>query len=201
MVASPQNGEAKSAPVPLFLSGMTAERKDRQLALSAVIVSLTIFAMIAPFARLPLPRVWGFIPAYQSALTISDLITAVFLFAQLSILRVRGLLVLASGYLFTALIAIAHMLTFPGLFSATGMLGAGPQSTAWLYMFWHGAFPIAVIAYALTKDDSLSAVRSSASARYLVPFCIGGVIASVVTLTLLATAGHSLLPDIMRGDA
>jgi len=201
MLANPQNSETKAAAVPLFLSGMTAERRDRRLALTAVIVSVTIFASVAPFARLALPHVWGFIPAYQSALAVSDLITAVFLFAQLSLTRVRGLLVLASGYLFTALIAIAHMLTFPGLFSPSGLLGAGPQSTAWLYMFWHGAFPIAVIAYALTKDDSLSAVRSSASARYLVPFCIGGVIASVVTLTLLATAGHSLLPDIMRGDA
>ncbi len=187
--------------LPLFLSTIRAERRDRRLALIAVIISVTIFAVVAPFARLPLPRVWGFIPAYQSALTISDLITAIFLFAQLSILRVRGLLALASGYLFAALIAIAHLLTFPGLFSAAGLLGAGPQSTAWLYMFWHGGFPIAVIVYALTKDDSLSGVRASASARYLVPFSVVGVVASVVTLTVLATVGQAVLPSIMRADA
>ena len=199
-MANSQNSE-KAAAAPLFLSNMTAERRERRLALSAVIVSFTIFAMAAPFARLPLPHVWSFIPAYQSALTVSDLITAVFLFAQLSLLRVRGLLVLASGYLFTALMALAHMLTFPGLFSTTGLLGGGPQSTAWLYMFWHGAFPMAVIAYALTKDDGLPTARSSAAARYLVPLCIGSAIAAVAMLTLIATAGQSLLPDIMRGDA
>ena len=192
---------APKSELPLFLSTITPERRDRRLALVAVIVSVAIFATIAPFARLPLPRVWGFVPAYESALIVSDLITATFLFAQLSIVPVRGMLVLASGYLFTALIAAAHMLTFPDLFSATGLLGAGPQSTAWLYMFWHGTFPIAVIAYALTKDDGLSPKRSGASARYLVPISIAGVVVWTVAMTLMATVGQSFLPDIMRGDS
>ena len=197
-MAITQIGKPK-AELPLFLSTISAEHRDRRIALIAAIISVAIFASIAPFARLPLPRVWGFIPAYESALAICDLITAVFLFVQLSILRVRGLLVLAAGYLFTALIALAHMLTFPGLFSATGLLGAGPQSTAWLYMLWHGFFPVAVLIYARTKDDGLSAVRS-VSARHLVALSILAVIALVLVLTLLATEGQSLLPAIMRGD-
>jgi len=61
---------------------------------------------------------------------INDLITAILLFGQFGILRSRALLVLASGYLLTAFMAVAHALTFPGLFSPTGLLGAGPQSTA-----------------------------------------------------------------------
>jgi PAS domain S-box-containing protein len=200
-VAKEETSELRTAESPLFLSTMTAERRDRRLALTAVIISVTIFAIAAPLARLPLPRVPGFIPAYESALIISDLITAIFLFAQLAILRVRGVLVLASGYLFTALIAFAHMLTFPGAFAAAGLLGAGPQSTAWLYMFWHAAFPIAVIAYALTKEDGLGAARSGASHRHVVPLSVAGAVATVVALTLLATAGQSLLPSIMRGDS
>ena len=55
---------------------------------------------------------------------------------------------LAGGYLFTTFITVAHALTFPGLFSPEGLLGAGPQTTAWLYMVWHGVFPLCVIAYA-----------------------------------------------------
>ncbi len=38
---------------------------------------------------------------------------------------------------------------FPDCSRRPGLLGAGPQSTAWLYMFWHGGFPLLVIAYAL----------------------------------------------------
>ena len=34
---------------------------------------------------------------------------------------------LASGYFFTARMAIAHALTLPGLFAPAGLLHAGPQ--------------------------------------------------------------------------
>jgi len=46
-----------------------------------------------------------------------------------------------------------HALTFPGPFAPSGLLGAGPQSTAWLYMCWHGGFPVFVVAYALCKQN------------------------------------------------
>ena len=75
--------------------------------------------------------------------TVNDLITAVLLFSQFFILRSWALLFLASGYLFTAPVALIHALTFPGLFSPTGLLGAGPQTTAWLFMIWHGGFEVA----------------------------------------------------------
>ena len=32
-------------------------------------------------------------------------------------------------------------------------MGSGPQTTAWLHMFWHAAFALLVIACAFTKDD------------------------------------------------
>jgi hypothetical protein len=43
-----------------------------------------------------------------------------------------------------------HALSFPGLFSPRGLLGAGPQTTAWLYMFWHGGFLLAA-AYSIAE--------------------------------------------------
>jgi len=59
--------------------------------------------------------------------------------------------VIASGHLFTALVVIPWMLTFPGVFAPMGLLGAGLQSTNWLYVLWHAGFPMFVIAYALLK--------------------------------------------------
>ena len=117
----------------VFLSTVPAGPAERRLALAVGLVSVLIFAALAPFARVPLAKIWAFIPVYESALVTNDLITAVLLFGQFGILGSRALLVLASGYLFTALMTVAHALTFPGLFTPTGLLGAGPQSTAWLY--------------------------------------------------------------------
>jgi hypothetical protein len=180
------------------LSTVAARPLDRRLALAVVAVSAAAFALAAPFARLQLQQIWAFIPAYQSALALSDLITAVLLYVQFPILRSRALLVLAAGYLFTALIAVVHALTFPGLFAPGGLLGAGPQTTAWLYMFWHAGFPLAVIFYALVKGGPRE--RSRAEVSSAIAASVAVVVAAIVVVTLIATAGHAELPAIMRGN-
>ena len=138
-------------------------RGDKRLPLIAIILSLSIFVAMLPYARTQLPRVDAFIPVYQSALIISDLITAVLLYTHFSAHRSRALLALGGGYLFTAAMAAMHLLTFPGLFAPGGLLGAGPQTTAWLYMFWHGVFPLAVIAYASLKGRDTKNERPDVS--------------------------------------
>ena len=183
-----------------FLPTLPARPFDRRLALAAVAVSTLIFAAVAPFARLQLPTVWAFIPSYQSALALNDLITAVLLYAQFWTFRSRALLWLASGYLFTALMAVVHALTFPGLFAPTGLMGAGPQTTAWLYMFWHGGFPLAVIAYALQKPNGVEPGPSFRSAGGAVALSLIAVVAAAAGLALLATAGQGALPAIMQGN-
>jgi len=180
-----------------FVSAMPAGRREVRFAIGAVLVSAAIFCAAAPFATMQFAHVPAFIPAYQAALVISDLITAVLLFGQFNVLRSRALLLLASGYLFTAFIAFSHALTFPGVFSATGLLGAGPQSTAWLFMFWHGGFPLFVIAYALLKDDGPEARGTSGLTRGRTGITIlAGVattLAIVCALTFVATAKQDLL--------
>src|SRR5258707_242789 len=145
------DSRAAAASERLFLSTIPAGAADRRLALAFVAVSAILFVSLAPFAKTPLTPVVAFIPLYQSALVISDLLTAVLLFNQYSILRSKALLLLASAYLFTAFITVSHTLSFPGVFAPGGLLGSGPQTTAWLYMFWHGGFPLLVAAYARLK--------------------------------------------------
>ena len=96
---------------------------------------------------------------------------------------------------------VAHLLTFPGLFSTTGLLGAGPQSTAWLYMLWHSGFPVVIIAYALWKDDDKRAAAPEGQAARDLMFGALVALAAAVALTLLATWGQALLPPIMQGNS
>src|SRR5438094_3850984 len=184
----------------VFLSTLPAGRGERRLALTVVLVSAAIFLTAVPFAKMPLAQISAFIPIYESALVINDLITAGLLFGQFSFLRSRALCVLASGYLFTALMTVSHALTFPGLFSPTGLLGAGPQSTAWLYMLWHGGFPLLVIAYALLKDAGRETERPRGRAGVAVLSSVAAVFVVAGGLTLLATSGQDVLPAIMLGN-
>ena len=182
----------------IFLSTMPATRRDRMAALAVVGVSAVLFACAVPFAGVPLTPVPAFVASYQSALAINDLITAVLLFSQFAISRSRALLLLASGYLFTAMAAIVHALTFPGLFAPGGLLGAGTQTTVWLYMVWHGGFPLLVLGYALLKArDNEPKIRGSTGAA---------IVASIVTVsvamaafTWLVTAQHDRLPILLSG--
>jgi len=128
---------------------------------------------------------------------VNDSITAVLLFAQFSILRSRALLVIASGYFFTALVVVAWMLTFPGVFAPSGLLGAGPQSTNWLYMLWHAGFPMFVIAYALLKDADPAKQFWQGSAGAGILSSVAMTAAIVCVATFLITAYDPLLPRLM----
>jgi two-component system, NarL family, sensor histidine kinase UhpB len=199
------NGSETSSPsvsdhrADAFLSTLPAGAGQRRLGWSVVLVSAVIFAAMAPFAQTQLAPLSAFIPAYQSAIVVNDLITAVLLFGQYSILGSVGLAVLASGYLVTARLAATHMMTFPGLFAPAGLLGAGPQTTAWLYMFWHATFPLAVITYARTTDrqDATWGPRGRGSGIVIAGCVLVAVVVACV-LALVVTKGIDQLPPIMQ---
>ena len=189
---------APAAAGPDVLFTTAAGRRQRAAALAAVSISAVVFVAVLPFAKQPLTPVWGFIPAYESALALNDLITAALLFGQFAILRSRRLLYLASAYLFACFMAIAHVLSFPGLFTAGGLLGAGPQTTAWLYMFWHAGFPLLVLAYAM--DGQRQAEAAGVRPLAAIGWSVAASIVAAGALTLLAAAGENALPPIMRGN-
>src|ERR1043165_19835 len=95
-----------------FLSTLPASPRAQRLAWAGGLLSVGVFCARAPYAKTQLARIWAFIPVYESALIISDLITATLLFGQFHSFRMRSLFVLAAGYLFCGLSAIVHMLTY-----------------------------------------------------------------------------------------
>ncbi len=191
---------AAAASPARLLSSAPASRHERRLAWGVVAVSLLAFVLAAAWARQPLTPFWAFIPIYESALVVNDLITAVLLFGQYGITRSRALLALACGYLFTAAAAVAHAMSFPGLFTPTGLLGAGPQTTAWLYMFWHAGFPLFVVGYALRRGRPGDVLPDARGTRTTGCLAALAVLAAAATLTLLATGGQALLPALMAGQ-
>jgi signal transduction histidine kinase len=181
-----------------FLSTVPAGRGDVWTVSLILVASLALFLIAAPFAKVQLPAVAAFLPAYQSALIMTDLVASVMILGQFAILRSPPLLVLGCGYLFSALMAIAHALSFPGLFTEGGLVTGGGQTTAWIYFIWHGGFPLFVLGYAILPRNSASAWAGSAAKP------IAGGVACVFALSalvvLMTTAGHDFLPPIMRGD-
>jgi signal transduction histidine kinase/ActR/RegA family two-component response regulator len=177
---------------------LRADSGHRMLATGIVLMAVIGFIAVVPFVRTHLTAVPAFIPAYESALALSELLTAVLLFLQHHRTGVPRLRILAAGYLFSFMMIIPHELTYPGVFTATGLLGATDQSTAWLYIFWHAGFPLFVLGYVFNSRERTEGQAPQMQLRdYLLTF--GAVLALCTALTWLCTGGVTSLPVIMRG--
>src|SRR6516225_884318 len=181
------------------LANLPATSGQRRLALAVVVLQFMICAVVAPLAP-PAPRIDGFIPVVLAIVFVADLITAVLLFNQSAVIVSLALLVLANGYLFSALIVIPHALTFPGAFAPKGLLGAGVQSSGWLNVFWHFGFLVAVAGYARLKDAERgnAAIRPSALAAFC--WSVAIQISLVCALTWTVTAGDRIMPRMFLDD-
>jgi signal transduction histidine kinase len=180
-----------------ILTSLSPSREQKRLALAVVLALLVAFCFTGwLLSTVQLAPWYSFIPTYGVAVLVVDLITAVLLFAQFYILRLRALLVIAIGYLFTALIVIPWMLTFPGVFAPAGLLGAGLQTASWLYTLWHAGFPIVVVAYALLKDRDSAQRLSQRSAGAAILWSVAITVMFICAATVITTVGHSLLPRI-----
>jgi signal transduction histidine kinase len=181
-----------------MLSSLPPGPAQKRLALAVVLVLLVAFFItVGPLSTAQLGRIDAFIPAYATAMFVNDSITAVLLFAQFSIFRSRALLAIASGYLFNALVVIPWMLTFPGVFAPSGLLGAGLQSTSWLYVLWHSGFPMFVIAYALLKDADSARRLWQGSAGAATLSSVALTAAAVCVATFLIITYDPLLPRLL----
>jgi hypothetical protein len=183
----------------MSLASLSATARHRRLVFVAGTFLFVAFAALAPFADTPLPEFDVFIPTSVAVMLISDLITSVLLYAQCSIVPSRSFLVLASGYLFTALVVVPHALAYPGAFTATGLIG-GQQTSPCLFFSAHFAFAVVLLSYARLKDmDCAHALRPS-SRRSAIHFSAAIAVACACVVTLSATAGRQYVPAIVADE-
>jgi len=180
----------------ISITNLPPTSAQRRFALAIVVLQFVACAVIAPI-QATVPRIDGFIPFILAIIFVADLVTAVLLFSQASFSASRALLVLANGYLFSALIVIPHALTFPGAFMPKGLLGAGIDSSAWINVFWHFGFIVAVGGYTWLKGRDRRDAAIPISAFYL---SLTIQIILVCALTWAATAGESFMPRLFSDD-
>jgi signal transduction histidine kinase len=171
-------------------------RREIQAGFAVVAVLLAAFLLILPFRETRAGEIAPFVPVVDAVMCTCDLIIAVLLYAQATVYRSHALTVLASGYVFCALVIIPHALTLPGAFAPDGLLGAGVNTTAYLAMFYRAAFPLSAILYVLfaREEDRRKAreMRRSANAS-------GGLSIAILLATgamMLAIRGSDSLPTL-----
>jgi len=198
--AEATEGARRTVASANLVSSDVARANHTRLALLTSLVFLTALVLSAPFARTPLAQFPAVVALLQAVQVTADLLLAGLLFAQYYIERSRELATVAAGFLFTALIVLAHTLTFPGVISQTGAFGAGPQSAAWLVVAWRIVLPLTVIVYALRRDGERPADAHLGAARDPILAMSLAAAGGVVVLAFLAILGRRWLPVLMDGD-
>jgi signal transduction histidine kinase len=169
---------------PLGLFDTPPDRQQVRFCVAVVVLLYLASLPVLVVGGLRLPEVSPFIPTIDAIMFVGEVITATLLYSQASVFRVRGLAILGTGYLYTALLLIPHALSFPGAFSPHGWLGDGVNTTAWFAVLRYPAFAIAVMLYAQFKPaDSTARPETERPAPN-----IGAYIAAAILLAAAATA-------------
>ena len=177
-----------------FLATLPPTLRQRRMALAVVLALFIAVIVVAPFRAIQLPQSATIVAVMQVTVIINDLVTATLLYAQYAVLRWRSLLLLAGGYLFTALICFSYSLSFPGFFAPNGLLGN--QTTGWLFLIWHSALPVAVISYVLQKDADRARKAVYGQSRAPIGFNVIAVILLSFALTGVAITANDVLPPL-----
>lgn len=182
------------APDQIGLFDATPNRQEIRFAIVMVGLLFAALLLILPAHDTRLHEIGAFVPMIDAIMFVCELITATLLYAQAVVFRSRALTVLATGFVFGALLLIPHALTFPGAFAPNGLLDAGVNTTAWIFTVRRAAFAIAVILYVQLRGvDSVARPRRELPAEKVGMWLIVAF-ALAAGFTILATVGHDLLP-------
>ena len=179
------------------LSSLPPSLAQKRLAIGIVLgLIAALYLVLVPFGGMELGVVRSFVAVYTTAMFVTDFITAILLYAQFSVLRSRAILVIASGYLFTALLIVPYALAFPGVFAPDAVWG-DLQTSARLYLVWHSGFPLFVIGYALLKNEDASEAVSQERVGQAVFRSVAATAVIAGVIAWLCVVGRIPLPIIM----
>lgn len=173
------------------------------VSIMAVLVILLTVGLY-PISTLPLPQVEPFFPMYATAVILIEGLTAYFLAIQYHFTAKTFLAALSGAYGFVVVMVLFQLMVFPGAFSTSGLFNVGHQEAPWIWVVWHGGFPLLVLfalsLYPRQASDQTAERRPSLPGALGMGLILGQpVFALVVALGLLALGG--MLPALIEGDS
>ena len=177
---------------------LAATKRHRLAATIAAAALICAALLVWPHAKTQAIVAQPFMPIFATSVTLTGALTAFLLWTQYRASRRFVFAVLASAYSFTSITAAIHLLVFPGAFLPTGLFGAGRQTAIWIWLLWHGAFPLLVtLALAARSKPPID----NRYARRCGVVTVAASIALSVGLSWAAIAARDLLPNLVSSTA
>ena len=181
----------------LRLSTLDAPSGQRRAAYVAVTLALLLAASCLLFGRGSGPVAPALLALLAGFVIATELLSAYILLLEFAYTRRIGIALLGCAYLLAALVAVPYILTFPGVFAPSGLLGAGGQSALYLWLVWHAGYPLLVLAaftLAYGREN-----RDDAAVRGTLRLVIAGCLAAALGATLFVTTYAARLFPLVTG--
>jgi signal transduction histidine kinase len=178
----------------LGLFDTPASPREIRFAAAAAGLLVAAFIVVVPFSSIRLGEADSFVPVTEAVIFVGELIIATMLYAQAAIFHSRALTVLASSFVFGALLLVPHALTFPGAFAPGGLFEPGLNGTAWIMIFRRTAMPLAIIVYAGLEWAESKAPPDVRRPPQRVLLWVAAAAVLAAAATMVSIRGGALLP-------
>ncbi|HWK48105.1 MAG TPA: MASE4 domain-containing protein [Stellaceae bacterium] len=189
-----------ASPMPESLASVPAETAQYRIAAIILLLFALATAALLPMAADRLPPIPGFVAMYQTALIVAYAVSAFLLFAQFHRSRSVPVLIVGGGCLYTAAIVTVQLLTFPNIFTTDRLLGNGPDTTIWLWTFWHLGPPISALIYAAVVRGNRHPLVATARVPLLSLATAAGIVLLIAACAVLCVGFVQYLPKCVVGD-
>lgn len=176
-------------------SGQTAGNgKGAYKTTVAIVLAYAVAALaLMSIATRPGPPIPGISAFFAAGIFVTELATAFLLFVRCREARSWSLLLLACAYLYSALMALPYLLTFPGALLHDGAVLGGTQAVAWIFILWIFGFALLSLIAAVVEATSQRQIAPAAVSS-LTWVAVAAVIAIVAVIATLAIAAADGLP-------
>src|SRR5215468_779942 len=163
----------------------------------AFICTYAIFALaVIPLAGNPGPKVPGIGVLFAATVLATELPTSVLLFVRFRANPHWSILILGSAFLYSALMVVPHLLTFPGtVLMDQKLVGGSQQASSYIFVSW-------IIGFALLTF--VSVILETCASRHLervdraVCAAVSAVSVVVLSVALIAILLGDHLPALMK---
>ena len=191
-----------AANLPRTLASEPASSSQRMAAAVTTSLALVATILLLPYAALLGPVFPGFLLPNQTALVIAYGLVSWVLYAQFRRGRSLSLLLAATASLFTAGIMTLQLASFPGVFTPGNarLLGTGPETTTWLWTFWHVGPAALGLGYAATVRRERAASFAPEQTALAVWLSIAVAVLLTAAVGVFSTTVLPWLPRQTDGD-
>jgi two-component sensor histidine kinase len=150
---------------------------------------------ILPFANVRGPVIPGLSTFFAAGLFVTELSTGFLLFVRLRERRAASILLLACAYLYSALMTIPYLLTFPDAILRDASIVGTAQSTAWIFISWIFGFALMTLGAVVLEAwfINLRVLRPDSATST----AVGTVVALVSVIAMISTMRPESLPALL----